>query len=135
MSEEITPGFSRRRLLFGSIGPGGRCRARQALSFFDGEEIVDGNVSHGFDFAIRPVNFNKVHLGSLRQAVVKPRIIRRKIAPTRVDFIPLGKVTADDPHASPDGVTVFAASCEFDGDPVVAASAVIPQNGWLTVEI
>src|SRR6266404_665381 len=34
--------------------------ARQPLSFLDDEEVIGGNIRHGFELSIGPVNFDQV---------------------------------------------------------------------------
>src|SRR5437867_10398953 len=101
---------------------GGRHCARQPLSFFNDEEVVGGNIRHGFELSIGPVNFDQVDSCLFVQAVVEAGVIGRKIAAAGANFIPLCELAADDLDARPDGVAVFAAPHKFDGDPVVVAS-------------
>jgi len=81
------------------------------------------------------VNFDQVDFSLFLQAVVEARVIGRKIAAARVNFIPLGEPAADDLDPSADSVAVFAAPDKFDGGPIVVAAAVVLENGGLAIQI
>jgi hypothetical protein len=39
----------------------GRYAASDSFFFLDGQEIIDRNVSHRFDFTVRPVNLDQIY--------------------------------------------------------------------------